>query len=62
MKNSFCGVNFIDIMCRQGMMAQRFPQNATMGFEGSGVVEKVGEGVQNVKVGDKVAYIGFDVG
>jgi len=61
-KNHFCGVNFIDIMCRKGFMSQRFGVNETMGFEGSGVVEKVGEGVQDLAVGDKVAYMGLGVG
>ncbi|XP_031573089.1 uncharacterized protein LOC116307088 [Actinia tenebrosa] len=61
-KNHFCGVNFIDIICRNGHMGERFPLNATLGFEGSGVVEKVGSDVEGISKGDNVAYMGLGVG
>jgi NADPH2:quinone reductase len=49
------GVNFIDIYFRSGMYkAPQFP--FTPGGEGAGTVEAVGDGVTNVKPGDRVAY------
>ncbi len=49
------GVNFIDVYYRGGMYpAPHFP--LTLGNEGSGTVEAVGEGVTRVKPGDRVAW------
>ena len=50
------GVNFIDVYFRTGLYPQPLP--AGLGMEGAGVVEAVGEGVTEVKVGDRVAYAG----
>ena len=50
------GVNFTDVYRRRGVIAVPLP--STPGVEGSGVVEAVGEGVKNVKPGDRVAYTG----
>jgi NADPH2:quinone reductase len=49
------GVNFIDIYQRRGTYPVKLPY--IPGLEGSGVVEAVGEGVKNVKPGDRVAYV-----
>lgn len=49
------GVNFIDIYQRRGTYPVNLPY--IPGLEGSGVVEAVGEGVKNVKPGDRVAYV-----
>lgn len=49
------GVNFIDIYQRRGTYPVKLP--FIPGLEGSGVVEAVGEGVKNVKPGDRVAYV-----
>jgi NADPH2:quinone reductase len=49
------GVNFIDIYQRRGTYPVKLPY--TPGLEGAGVVEAVGEGVTNVKPGDRVAYV-----
>lgn len=48
------GVNFVDVYKRAGQYAIRRP--ATLGEEGAGVVERVGEGVTGVSVGDRVAW------
>lgn len=48
------GVNFIDVYHRTGLYPQPLP--FTPGMEGAGVVEAIGEGVTEVKVGDQVAY------
>jgi NADPH2:quinone reductase len=50
------GVNFIDVYFRTGLYPQPLP--AGLGMEGAGVVEAIGDGVTEVKVGDRVAYAG----
>jgi NADPH2:quinone reductase len=50
------GLNFIDVYHRTGLYPQPLP--FTPGTEGAGVVDAVGEGVANVKKGDRVAYAG----
>jgi NADPH2:quinone reductase len=53
-KLSAAGVNFIDIYHRRGRYPVTLPY--TLGLEGAGVVESVGEGVTEFKPGDRVAY------
>lgn len=48
------GLNYIDVYFRTGLYPQPLPSG--LGMEGAGVVEAVGEGVTEVKVGDRVAY------
>ena len=48
------GLNFIDIYYRTGLYANTLPHG--LGFEGAGVIEAVGAGVQGLKEGDRVAY------
>jgi len=50
------GLNFIDVYHRTGLYKQDLP--FTPGVEGAGIVEDVGEGVTNVRIGDRVAYAG----
>jgi len=54
------GINFMDIHTRQGKYAksQTYPVRlpCTLGMEGAGVVEAVGEGVTTHAVGDRVAW------
>lgn len=50
------GINFIDVYFRTGLYPQPLPSG--LGKEGAGVVEAVGEGVTEVRVGDRVAYAG----
>lgn len=47
------GVNFIETYQRSGVYAVDYP--FTPGSEFSGVVQQIGDGVQNYKVGDRVA-------
>jgi NADPH2:quinone reductase len=50
------GLNFIDIYMRTGRYPRELPY--TPGLEASGIVEEIGSGVTEVKVGDRVAYAG----
>jgi NADPH2:quinone reductase len=52
------GINFADTLFRQGqyMMQPKFPD--TPGLECAGVIEAVGEGVTNLKPGQRVAAMG----
>ena len=50
------GVNFIDVYMRSGVYPGEPP--FTLGLEGAGEVEAVGEGVDAVSVGDFVAWAG----
>jgi len=49
-----CGLNFIDVYQRAGVYA--LPMPLSLGMEGAGVVEAVGEGVTHLKAGDRAAY------
>ena len=59
-RNLAIGVNFIDIYHRTGLYPLSLP--ATLGVEGAGVVEALGEGVTGFSIGDRVAYAGAPVG
>lgn len=48
------GVNFIDTYIRSGIYPADFPWRP--GSEGSGIVAEVGEGVETISVGDRVAW------
>jgi len=50
------GLNFIDIYHRTGLYPMKTP--FTPGSEAAGVVEAIGDGVGQVKPGDRVAYAG----
>jgi NADPH2:quinone reductase len=50
------GLNFIDVYHRTGLYKHELP--FTPGVEGAGIVDAVGDGVSNVKAGDRVAYAG----
>ncbi|XP_042528192.1 synaptic vesicle membrane protein VAT-1 homolog [Dipodomys spectabilis] len=52
-----CGLNFADLMARQGVYDRLPPLPFTPGMEGAGVVIAVGEGVSDRKVGDRVMVL-----
>ena len=51
------GLNFIDTYFRTGLYATKPP--FTLGMEGAGTIEALGEGVTHLNVGDRVAYTGL---
>jgi NADPH2:quinone reductase len=53
-RHTAVGLNFIDIYNRSGLYPASLPSG--LGGEGAGVVEEVGEGVIDLKPGDRVAY------
>src|SRR4028118_1815468 len=55
-RNAASGVNFIDVYMRSGVYPGEPP--FTLGLEGAGEVEAVGEGVEDISVGDFVAWAG----
>ena len=54
LRHTAIGVNFVDTYQRSGLYPVKLP--AIAGNEGAGVVEAVGPGVGDVKIGDRVAY------
>ena len=48
------GLNYIDVYQRSGVYPNALP--LSLGMEGAGVVEAVGEGVTHLAVGDRAAY------
>jgi NADPH2:quinone reductase len=59
-KLDYAGVNFIDVYMRSGHYARshtyQTPLPMTIGMEGAGVVEALGSGVTELRVGQRVAY------
>ncbi len=51
---AYAGINFADLLMRLGLYQPRPPYPFTPGYEASGVVDAVGKGVSNVRVGDRV--------
>jgi NADPH2:quinone reductase len=60
MRHEAIGLNYIDVYHRTGLYPQPMP--GALGVEGAGVVEALGEGVTELKVGDRVAYGGRPLG
>ena len=55
LKHTAVGLNYIDVYHRTGLYPlPAIP--AVIGMEGAGVVEEVGEGIVNIRPGDRVAY------
>jgi NADPH2:quinone reductase len=55
LKQTACGLNYIDVYVRSGMYPiSDFP--AVIGMEAVGVVDALGDGVDSLAVGDRVAY------
>lgn len=59
-RHAACGVNYIDTYHRSGLYKIALP--AVLGTEGAGTVEAIGEGVEGLAIGNRVAYAARDVG
>ncbi|MEX3983147.1 quinone oxidoreductase [Paraburkholderia sp. EG287A] len=55
LRQSACGLNYIDVYFRTGLYPQALP--AGLGMEAAGEVTALGKGVSALKVGDRVAYV-----
>ncbi len=55
-----CGLNFIDVYQRTGLYPMQMP--AALGMEAAGVVTALGDGVEHLSVGDRVAYAAMPPG
>jgi NADPH2:quinone reductase len=53
-RHQACGLNYIDVYQRTGLYPGPLPM--TLGMEGAGIVEAVGQGVTHLAVGDRAAY------
>jgi NADPH:quinone reductase len=53
-RHTAVGLNFVDIYTRSGLYPAQLPSG--LGGEAAGVVEEVGDGVTDLKPGDRVAY------
>ncbi len=57
LRQTAIGLNFIDVYTRTGLYPG--PTPAVLGVEAAGVIEALGDGVQGLKVGDRVVYNGL---
>jgi NADPH:quinone reductase-like Zn-dependent oxidoreductase len=60
-RHTAIGVNFIDVYCRTGYFDLLKPPGIP-GMEAAGVIEALGPGVEDLAVGDRVAYAGPPLG
>jgi NADPH:quinone reductase len=59
-RHAAVGLNYIDVYFRTGLYKTALP--AILGMEAAGTVDAVGEGVTNVKPGDRVVYAAAPIG
>jgi NADPH2:quinone reductase len=59
-RHTAIGLNYLDIYHREGHYPLPLPTG--LGVAGAGIVEAVGEGVETVAAGERVAYAGVDPG
>lgn len=52
-----CGLNFAEISARQGLYPDAPKPPCVVGYEGAGVIDAVGQGVDPSREGERVAYL-----
>lgn len=52
-----CGLNFAEISARQGIYPDAPKPPCVVGYEGAGVVDAVGEGVDDIAIGARVMFV-----
>jgi NADPH:quinone reductase-like Zn-dependent oxidoreductase len=52
-----CGLNFAEVMARQGLYPDAPKPPCIVGYEGSGIVDAVGSGVTGYRAGERVVYM-----
>lgn len=52
-----CGLNFAEVNARQGIYPDAPKPPCIVGYEGAGIVDALGEGVDDVRVGARVMFI-----
>ncbi len=57
-RQTACGLNFLDTYHRSGAYPLRSPLPAILGSEGAGIVLETGAGVSGLKPGDRIVYSG----
>jgi NADPH:quinone reductase len=60
LRQTAVGLNYVDTYFRAGIYPTQLPSG--LGTEGAGIVEEIGPGVTEVKIGDRVAYAGGPLG
>ena len=60
LENKAIGLNFIDTYHRSGLYPVELPSG--LGLEASGIIKKIGKGVKDLTVGDRVAYASAPLG
>jgi NADPH2:quinone reductase len=60
LRQTAVGLNYVDTYFRAGVYPAALPSG--LGTEGAGIVEEVGPGVSELKIGDRVAYAGGPLG
>ena len=54
---AYAGINFADLLQRLGLYSPRPPYPFTPGYEASGTVAALGDGVEHLNVGDRVIAV-----
>jgi NADPH:quinone reductase-like Zn-dependent oxidoreductase len=54
-RHTAIGVNYIDVYCRTGFFKLLTPPG-TPGMEAAGIVEAIGSGIDDLTIGDRIAY------
>lgn len=52
-----CGLNFAEVMARQGLYPDAPKPPCVVGYEGAGVIDALGEGVADLEVGNRVMFM-----